>query len=144
MQQQETFYGQIVGQVIRGRREMQQMNLLTMAQSVALASPSGWSRVETGDTAMTLAQLRKAAKALGMEPSEIVRQADLLTKQLEANGVIVHDDKQKDIGKWLLGGAGILALVAAGAVAAAATKTPKASTAASEDEDQDESQEKSS
>ena len=142
MQQQETFYGQIVGQVIRGRREMQQMNLLTMAQSVALASPSGWSRVETGDTAMTLAQLRKAAKALGMEPSEIVRQADLLTKQLEANGVIVHDDKQKDIGKWLLGGAGILALVAAGAVAAAATKTPKASTAASEDED--ESQEKSS
>ena len=91
---------------------------------------------------MTLAQLRKAAKALGMEPSEIVRQADLLTKQLEANGVIVHDDKQKDIGKWLLGGAGILALVAAGAVAAAATKTPKASTAASEDED--ESQEKSS
>jgi transcriptional regulator with XRE-family HTH domain len=122
--QQETFYGQIVGQVIRGRREMQGINLLTMAESVALATPSGWSRVETGDTAVTLAQLRKAAKKLGMEPAAIVLQADVIATQLEASGVVVHDDKPKNIGKWLVGGAGILALVAAGA-AAAASKTTK-------------------
>jgi transcriptional regulator with XRE-family HTH domain len=121
--QQETSYGQIVGQVIRGRREIQGINLLTMAESVALATPSGWSRVETGDTSMTLAQLRKAARKLGMEPAAIVRQADILATQLEASGVVVHDDKPKNLGKWLLGGAGILALVAAGAVAAAAKTT---------------------
>lgn len=132
--EQETFYGQIVGQVIRGRREMQGINLLTMAESVALATPSGWSRVETGDTAMTLAQLRKAAKKLGMEPAAIVRQADVIATQLEASGVVVHDDKPKNLGKWLLGGAGILALVAAGAAAAAA-KTTRDSTRTTDDEE---------
>ena len=107
-----TFYGQIVGQVIRGRRELGGMSLATMSQTLALASPSGWSRVETGDTAMTVAQLRKAARTLGMAPAEVVRQADALVTQLEARGVVVHDDKPKDIGKWVLGGAGILALLA--------------------------------
>jgi transcriptional regulator with XRE-family HTH domain len=129
MPDQETFYGQIVGQVIRGRREMQGINLLAMAESMALATPSGWSRVETGDTAMTLAQLRKAAKKLGMEPADIVQQADALASQLEASGVVVNDEKPKNVGKWLLGGAGILALVAAGAAGASAVskaKTPKA------------------
>ena len=131
MRAQEAFYGQLVGQVIRGRREMQGINLLTMAESMALATPSGWSRVETGDTAMTLAQLRKAAKKLGLEPAEIVQQADAIATQLEAGGVVVNDEKPKDVGKWLLGGAGILALVAAGAAGAAAAskaKSPNATT----------------
>jgi transcriptional regulator with XRE-family HTH domain len=140
--QQVTFYGQLVGQVIRGRREMQQLSLMTMAKSAALASPSGWSRIETGDTSMTLVQLRKAAHTLGMEPSDILRQADHLAGQLQASGVVVHDEKPKDIGRWLLlGGAGILALVAAGAAAAAATNT--ATNASSGEEDADDHKEKS-
>ena len=123
---QETSYGQIVGQVIRGRRELQGVNLLTMAERVSLATPSGWSRVETGDTAITLSQLRKAARSLGMQPAAIINQADAIAAQLEASGVRVHDDKPKDIGKWFLGGAGLLALVAAGA-AATATASQKRS-----------------
>jgi transcriptional regulator with XRE-family HTH domain len=118
-QQQQTSYGQIVGQVIRGRREMQGINLLAMAESVALATPSGWSRVETGDTAMTLSQLRKAAKKLGVDPADVVREADVIAAQLETTGVMVHDEKPKNLGKVLLGGAGILALFAAGAAIAA-------------------------
>jgi len=125
MPAQETFYGQIVGQVIRGRREMQGINLLAMAESVALATPSGWSRVETGDTAMTLSPLQKAAKTLGRAPADIVQQADAVVSQLEASGVLVHDEKPKNVGKWLLGGAGILALVAAGAAGAAAASKVK-------------------
>jgi transcriptional regulator with XRE-family HTH domain len=139
MQTQETFYGQIVGQVLRGRREMQQMNLLTMAQNMSLVTPSGWSRVETGDTAITLAQLRKAARTLGMQPAEIVRQADVIAAQLEASGVMVYDERRKNVGKWLLGGAGILALVAAGAVsAAAASKTQSAKKATADPDDSEE------
>jgi transcriptional regulator with XRE-family HTH domain len=132
--QQEASYGQIVGQVIRGRRELQGISLATMSQSLALASPSGWSRVETGDTAMTLSQLRRAARKLGMKPSEIVNQADLLTAQLEASGVVVCDEKSKSIGKWVLGGAGLLALIAgAGVAAAAASKADKTATKADDD-----------
>ncbi|MET0793700.1 MAG: helix-turn-helix transcriptional regulator [Polyangiaceae bacterium] len=120
--EQVTFYGQVVGQVIRVRRELQGTSLATMATSLALASASGWSRVETGDTAITLAQLRKAAKTFGVEPWKMVREADHLAAQLEASGVVVHDDKPKNLGKWLLGGAGILALLAGVAVSAGAAK----------------------
>jgi transcriptional regulator with XRE-family HTH domain len=133
--QQQTSYGQIVGQVIRGRRELNGVSLLAMAQSVALATPSGWSRVETGDTAITLNQLRKAARKLRVEPASLVHQADIIAAQLEASGILVHDDKPKNVGHWLLGGAGILALIAAGAAASGtatgsgtkATKTRRAS-----------------
>jgi hypothetical protein len=45
----------------------------------------------------------------------------------------VHDDKPKSIGKWLLGGAGILALVAAGA-AAANSRASKSQTNSTEDD----------
>lgn len=136
--QRETFYGQIVGQVIRGRRELQGINLLTMAESVTLASASGWSRVETGDTTMNLSQLRKAAKKLGVEPWAMIHQADLIAAQLEASGVTVHDDKPKNLRKWLLGGAGILALVAGAAAAASSTRTSTGSKT-SKDEDEEES-----
>jgi transcriptional regulator with XRE-family HTH domain len=136
-QQQIAFYGQLVGQVLRGRREMQQLTLMTMAQSAALTSPSGWSRIESGNTSMTLVQLRKAARTLGITPADIVRQADLLASQLEASGVIVRDERPKDVGKWVLGGAGILALLAEAGVVAAASKaqhtTPEAGADTRED-----------
>ncbi|MCC6651556.1 MAG: helix-turn-helix transcriptional regulator [Candidatus Eisenbacteria bacterium] len=97
------------------------MTLQAMATGVALASPSGWSRVETGETAMTVGQLRRAARRLGVAPWVLVRQADLMADQLEGSGVAVGDEKPKDVemGKWLLGGAGLLALIAGAAVAAA-------------------------
>jgi transcriptional regulator with XRE-family HTH domain len=132
--QQETFYGQIVGQVIRGRRELQGITLATMAAGLALASPSGWSRVETGDTAITLAQLRKAAKTFGVEPWKMVRDADRLAAQLEDKGIMVHDDRPKNLGKWLLGGAGILALLAGVAAGASAAKARQQQQEPDEDE----------
>ena len=118
---QQTFYSQVVGQVVRGQRELRGVSLITMARSVTLASSSGWSRVETGDSAMTLSQLRKAARKLEMEPGAILRQADAIAAQLEDAGVVVHDDKPKAATKWLLGGAAMLALVGAAAAATRAT-----------------------
>lgn len=120
--QAETFYGQIVGQVIRGRRELQGCNVATMAESVQMASASGWSRVETGDTTITVSQLRKAARKLEMEPWELLHQADVISTQIESSGVTVHDEKPKNVGKWLLGGAAILALVAGAAAAVKKTQ----------------------
>jgi ribosomal protein L12E/L44/L45/RPP1/RPP2 len=70
---------------------------------------------------MTLAQLRKAAHALNLEPWTIIQQTDLLVSQLAQNGVLVHDEKPKDVQKWLLGGAALLALVAGAAAAASLT-----------------------
>lgn len=114
-----TSYTQILGQVIRGQREMRRLGLLEVAKAVGLSSPSGWSRVETGDTTITLAQLRKAARVLKVTPTALVQQADALAARVEASGVTVHDEKPKtDMGPMLLGGAALLALVAAAAAAA--------------------------
>jgi hypothetical protein len=73
---------------------------------------------------MTLAQLRKAANALSVEPWTIIQQTDLLANQLTQSGVVVHDEKPKEPQKWLLGGAALLALVA-GAAAAASMNAKK-------------------
>jgi transcriptional regulator with XRE-family HTH domain len=123
MMEAATSYMQIVGQVVRGRREMQGIALLSMAEAADLATVSGWSRVETGDTTMTLAQLRKAARLLNMDPWVLVQQADTIAAQLEASGMTVHDEKPKNVGKWLLGGAALLAVVAGAAAAASKKKT---------------------
>ncbi len=102
---------------------MRGIPLLSMAEAADLSTVSGWSRVETGDTTMTLAQLRKAARLLGMEPWVLVQQADNIAAQLEASGMTVHDEKPKNVGKWLIGGAAILAAVAG--VAAASSRKKK-------------------
>jgi transcriptional regulator with XRE-family HTH domain len=118
----ETSYSQLVGQVIRGRRELAGISIARMAESASLSSPSGWSRVETGDTTMNLAQLRKAALALNVEPWTIIQQTDLLARQLAQNGVVIRDEKPKTARNVLLGGAALLAL-AGGAVAVASLST---------------------
>ena len=108
-------YPQLLGHVVRGRRMLVEMSLAEMAASVGLKSASGWSRVETGDTTMTVSQLRKAAHVLGTTPAELVRDADELVVNLEAAGVLVHDETPKEGRKWLLGGAALLAVVASAA-----------------------------
>lgn len=122
MTEQATSYMQIVGQVVRGHRERRGIPLLTMAKAADLSTVSGWSRVETGDTTMTIAQIRKAARTLDMEPWTLVQQADNIAAQLEASGMTVYDEKPKNVGKWLLGGAAILVAVAGVAAASSRKK----------------------
>lgn len=66
-------YAGKVGQAIRLLRSTlpKPLALEEMARAMDL-SKSGWSRCETGDTVMTVEQLRRAAKVLGMKPSEIL------------------------------------------------------------------------
>jgi len=90
----EVHYGQLVGLVIRGRRETLGLPMPQMAEHMKM-TVSGWSRLETGDTAMTLAQARRAARWLEMPVGEIIAQADALTGRLEALGIEVHSDKKK-------------------------------------------------
>lgn len=107
----ETYYSQVVGHVVRGHRELQGLSLAEMAESIGLSS-SGWSRVETGHTTMTVVHLVRAARRLGMPPWEIVRQADLVVSWLEARGVVVHDSRPAGLDK-MLSAAELLALVVA-------------------------------
>ena len=68
-------YAGIVGGLVRLYRQTNSIDLPTMAAAMGM-SASGWSRVETGDTTMTVVQLRKAAAFLKVDGSHILRQAD--------------------------------------------------------------------
>lgn len=105
----ETFYAHIVGQVIRSSREVRHITMTTMAAAAGLTS-SAWSRVETGETTLTVSQLRKASTKLGVEPWTIIQLASRISTQLSERGVVVHDEKPQDVSK-LIGGAAILALI---------------------------------
>jgi|SRR5271155_2627884 len=107
----QTYYSQVVGHVVRGHRELQGLSLAEMAESMEL-SASGWSRVETGHTTVTVVHLVRAARRLGVPPWEIVRQADLVVSWLEARGVVVHDSRPPGLDKMLSAGE-LLALVVA-------------------------------
>ena len=56
--QQATTYPQLLGQVIRYRREKGGLVQSDIAHAAGLKSASGWSRVESGATTMTVVQLR--------------------------------------------------------------------------------------
>jgi transcriptional regulator with XRE-family HTH domain len=75
-------YAAIVGSVVRTHRQNQGISLQAMAEAMGM-STSGWSRVETGTTVMVVAQLRKAARRLHLEPYEIMRVADALWETCE-------------------------------------------------------------
>ena len=70
-------YYAIVGRVMRLQREARGIKLREFANAMGIGV-TGWSRVETGDTVMTLQQLKRAADALAMTPTVIVQIAETI------------------------------------------------------------------
>ena len=68
-------YAAVVGRFVRLERECQSIGLQAFAKKVHY-SPSGWSRVETGDTPMSIEQLKRACDALGILPSKVLEEVD--------------------------------------------------------------------
>lgn len=106
-----TSYPAIVGQVLRGVRELQGMTMYEMATAMGYENYIGWSRIETGNTCATAAQLRGAGRILGRSAASLLQDADALAEELIAQGVTVHEEKPRD-GSPLLSGSAILAIVA--------------------------------
>jgi transcriptional regulator with XRE-family HTH domain len=69
-------YNEIVGRVIRMRRELAGISLRDMADKTGFTSVSGWSRIETGDSPLTIGKLRVVARALNLAPWQLVQAAD--------------------------------------------------------------------
>jgi len=113
----EIFYAQVIGQVVRATRAVRRIELATLATALEMSS-SGWSRVETGESVMTVSQLRRAATALEVEPWALVQQADALCIQLAQRGIIVNDKRPAVGARVALSAAAILAIVAGDATSA--------------------------
>lgn len=104
-------YTALVGQVLlrlRGRMGLDQNDLAKALN----ASQSAYSRIEQGDTTISIPQLRVIARRLDISPSDVLSEADRLAEQLRAQGVDISDEKGVHPAAVMIG-LGILAAILA-------------------------------
>ena len=109
-------FTEILGGVIRERRKLLRKRQEDLAPILSIG-PSAWSRLEAGQSNMTVVQLRATARALRTEASQLLRQAEVLAAQIPSAspGVKVVDSRPRSAAEtagWFLGGAAVGALVA--------------------------------
>ncbi|MCE2027580.1 helix-turn-helix domain-containing protein [Sessilibacter corallicola] len=109
-------YTAIVGAVIAKEREDRGISQTTIANYVQIGQPA-WSRIEKGESALTIDQLARASEGLNISPSEILRIADQTVEKMKMEDLDVSYQKpsrKADLAKsglLLLGGAALGALV---------------------------------
>lgn len=88
-------FNALVGQVLQRRREHSGKSQGEAALALGL-SQSAYSRVESGQTALTVSHLRALAQFLGTTSENIMAEADVVAKQLVQQGVQVPNEKPAD------------------------------------------------
>ena len=109
-----TTYPAVVGRVLVEDRQKMSLEQTDIATRVGV-SQSTWSRIERGESALTIDQLAKAASALDTSPNEILRRADHAADSLKNRGVMVSEGRSTDItetGLALIGAAALGMLIA--------------------------------
>lgn len=86
-----TLYPAIVGAVILYGRECIGLSQKDMAEAMDL-NPSTWSRIESGVSALTVAQLERVAIALGVTPGDVIQKADVARRRATERGIAMVDD----------------------------------------------------
>ena len=109
-------YAAILGRVLQGHREAAGLNQGQVAAALGISQPA-YSKIEQGDTAVTVLQLRQITQVLRIDPGFVMQQCEGWISHLNTQGVTVVS--QKDVTKAaLLVGLGVLAgLVALGSAA---------------------------
>jgi transcriptional regulator with XRE-family HTH domain len=107
-----------LGQVIRRHRQQRKITQDLVAPNVDV-TPSALSRIESGQTPLTVVQLKQIAESLRLRASDLLREAEDLTAKIPkvSPGVKVVNERPKSgseesVAGWFLGGAAIGALVA--------------------------------
>lgn len=109
-----TTYPAIVGRILVGLRKDSGIGQDELAESIGITQ-STLSRVERGESALTVGQLARAAKRLGEKANSILFTADKAVEELNAQGINVQYDRASsgiDTGLVLIGAAALGALIA--------------------------------
>ena len=104
-------YGALVGQVILNYRKRTGVDQVVIAKALGITQ-SAYSRLEKGQSAMNLTQLRVVAGQFGVASSDLLTEADTLAARLRFQGVEVTDAKLVSPGAILVA-LGILAAILA-------------------------------
>jgi transcriptional regulator with XRE-family HTH domain len=83
-----TTYGAIVGSVLAQERTARKLKQIDVATAVGVGT-STWSRIEKGESALTVDQLKLAAEALQLTPARILSLAAEAEETLSNHGVKV-------------------------------------------------------
>ena len=104
-------YTALVGRVILSHRGRKGLHQKDMAAALGI-SQSAYSRIEQGDTTISISQLRVIGRRLDIAPGNLLRDADRLAEQLRVQGVAVSDEKGIQPAAIMIG-LGILAAILA-------------------------------
>ena len=93
----ETTYAAVVGRILAGSREILGLEQAEVARGVGV-SQSTWSRIERGESALTVDQLARATIALATTPARIMAEADEAAARLDEMGITVRSDRRSKPG----------------------------------------------
>lgn len=116
-----TTSGAILGQVIVKLRALSGLKQNELADAVGI-SPSTWSRIEKGDSGLSIDQLRATAKALGVSAALILEMVEESEKEVTARGIEVKPT-------WVVGAASGIAVSAVAGSALGSAVLPVIGTA---------------
>ena len=112
----ETSYQAVVGRVMVSFRKKIGADQAPLAASVGVTQ-STWSRIERGESSLSVGQLAEAAKYLRVHPSAILLEVENAVRELAAQGVIVRiitaKSTKSKTGVAMIGAAALGALVGA-------------------------------
>lgn len=109
-----TTYPAIVGCLLANSRKRKGLDQAKVAAAMGLSQAS-WSRIERGETALSVDQLHRAAEVLGENTWEVLRSADQAVSGLKRDGVEVRSLRAEEAvqqGLVLIGVAALAILVA--------------------------------
>ena len=106
-------YSELVGSVLKYHREKLNLSQGTLCEVLDVTS-STYSRYECGETSLTVTQLSKACRALGVTTSEVLSEVNSFTvKLLEKKDVAVaYGDETEELSGYIqLTGKGLVAVL---------------------------------
>jgi transcriptional regulator with XRE-family HTH domain len=104
-------YAALVGKVLQSTRQQQQLGQKPFSDALGLTQ-SAYSKIENGQTTISVSQLRIVARQLHVKPNEIIEKAEQWATNLKAQGVNVLDTTPENPAALLVG-LGILAALVA-------------------------------
>jgi len=109
-----TTYNGIIGALLRRRREQLGLEQGTISQKIGLTQ-SSYSRIESGKTSLTLAQLSAISPHYSVRPADFIDQVEQVKMNMKRQGIDVVEEPTTKVASGvtnILIGAALLAVVA--------------------------------
>ena len=113
----ETTFQAVIGQVIVKFRKTLGVDQASIAKAVGVTQ-STWSRIERGESSLSIEQLIRASRYLRINASLILLEAEKAITELKKQGVIINfnklqENKSSNTGAALIGAAALGVIVGA-------------------------------